>query len=66
MRVEKGEVVVRPTDRVWINRPHNEAGDGGMPAIWTFWYGYNSNIYDRQLMATGAPVNCSTSVTAWW
>src|SRR5581483_10183023 len=37
VRVERNSVTVRPTDRVWINRPHNEAPDGGTPAIWTFW-----------------------------
>ena len=57
VRVQGGEVLVQPTDRVWINRPHNEAGDGGTPAIWTFWFGYNSNIFDRQLMAKGVPTN---------
>lgn len=65
VRVERNEVVVRPTDRVWINRPHNEAGDGGAPAIWTFWYGYNSKIYDRQLMATGVPVNYTERRNLW-
>ena len=65
VRVEKGEVVVRPTDRVWINRPHNEAGDGGTPAIWTFWYGYNSKIYDRKLMAAGVPVNYTERRNLW-
>jgi len=29
VRVSGDEVVVRPTDRVWINRPHLEAGDAG-------------------------------------
>ena len=53
VRLERGEVVVRPTDRVWINRPHLEAADGGMPAIWTFWYGYSSTIYDRAQMKAG-------------
>ena len=65
VRVENGEVVVRPTDRVWIGRPHKEAGDGGMPAIWTFWYGYNSNIYDRQKMAQGTPTNYTERRNLW-
>jgi hypothetical protein len=58
-------VVVRPTDRVWINRPHDEAGDGGTPAIWTFWYGYNSHIFDRKLMATGVPTNYTERRNLW-
>ncbi|MBM3890672.1 MAG: hypothetical protein FJ388_16280, partial [Verrucomicrobia bacterium] len=63
--VAADEVVVRPTDRVWINRPHNEAGDAGAPAIWTFWFGYNSNIFDRKLMATGTPVNYTERRNLW-
>ena len=56
---------VRPTDRVWVNRPHLEAGDGGMPAIWTFWYGYNSRIYDRREMASGVPTNFTERRNLW-
>jgi hypothetical protein len=63
--VQNGEVVVRPTDRVWIGRPHNEAGDAGTPAIWTFWFGYNSNIFDRKLMASGTPVNYTERRNLW-
>lgn len=65
VRVQGGEVLVQPTDRVWINRPHNEAGDGGTPAIWTFWFGYNSNIFDRQLMAKGVPTNYTERRNLW-
>ena len=65
VRVERDAVVVRPTDRVWINRPHLEAGDGGMPAIWTFWYGYNSRIYDRREMASGVPTNFTERRNLW-
>ncbi len=65
VRVENQTVVVRPTDRVWINRPHDEAGDGGMPAIWTFWYGYNSKIYDRAEMGTGVPTNYTERRNLW-
>jgi len=65
VRIEGDTVVVRPTDRVWINRPHNEASDGGMPAIWTFWYGYNSHIFDRKLMATGVPTNYTERRNLW-
>ncbi|MBI4622246.1 MAG: prolyl oligopeptidase family serine peptidase [Verrucomicrobia bacterium] len=65
VRVQGDEVVIRPTDRTWINRPHNEAGDGGAPAIWTFWYGYNSNIYDRERMAQGTPTNYTERRLLW-
>ncbi|MBI5396543.1 MAG: prolyl oligopeptidase family serine peptidase [Verrucomicrobia bacterium] len=64
-RVQGDEVLVRPTDRVWINRPHKEAGDGGTPAIWTFWFGYNSKIYDRKLMAEGVPTNYTERRNLW-
>jgi len=65
VRVSGEEVVVRPTDRVWINRPHLEAGDGGTPAIWTFWYGYNSKIYDREEMGKGIPTNYTERRNLW-
>jgi hypothetical protein len=65
VRVEGNLVVVRPTDRVWINRPQTEASDGGAPAIWTFWYGYNSHIYDRQLMGSGVPTNYTERRNLW-
>ena len=65
VRIQDGEVVIRPTDRVWINRPHLEAGDGGAPAIWTFWYGYNSLIYDRNLMSKGVPANYTEQILLW-
>jgi pimeloyl-ACP methyl ester carboxylesterase len=65
VRVEGQVVVIRPTDRVWIGRPHNEADDGGMPAIWTGWYGYNSKIYDRQLMGEGVPTNYTQRRNLW-
>jgi hypothetical protein len=65
VRVKADEVVVQPTDRVWINRPHREASDAGTPAIWTFWYGYNSNIYDRQLMSEGIPTNYTERRNLW-
>lgn len=65
VRLEEDTVVVRPTDRAWINRPHREASDGGTPAIWTFWYGYNSHIYDRNLMASGVPTNYTECRNLW-
>lgn len=65
VRIEQGEVVVRPTDRVWINRRHLEAADGATNAIWTFWYGYNSRIYDRDLMGGGLPTNYTERRNQW-
>ena len=65
VRVEGDAVVVRPTDRVWINRPHVEANDGGTCAIWTFWYGYNSHIFDRSLMGSGVPTNYTERRNLW-
>jgi pimeloyl-ACP methyl ester carboxylesterase len=65
VRVQGDEVVVQPTDRVWINRPHKEASDGGTNAIWTFWYGYNSHIYDRGQMGTGTPTNYTERRNLW-
>jgi len=65
VRVQGDEVVIRPTDRVWIGRPHEEARDGGAPAIWTFWYGYNSKIFDRALMPSGTPTNYTERINLW-
>lgn len=65
VRVQENEVVIRPTDRTWINRPHTEANDGGAPAIWSFWYGYNSHIYDRELIARGTPTNYTERRLLW-
>ncbi len=65
VRMQGDELIVRPTDRVWINRPHTEAGDGGTPAIWTFWYGYNSNIFDRSRMAEGVPTDYTERRNLW-
>jgi len=65
VRIQDNEVVIRPTDRTWIGRPHDEASDGGAPAIWTFWYGYNSNIYDRALMPQGTPTNYTERRLLW-
>jgi predicted esterase len=36
-----------------------------MPAIWSFWYGYNSKIYDRQEMSSGVPTNYSEQRLMW-
>ena len=65
VRIQGNEVQVRPTDRTWINRPHTEAGDGGTPAIWSFWYGTNSRIFDRAQMQAGAPTNYTERRLRW-
>lgn len=65
VRIQNNELIVRPTDRVWINRPLLEAADGGTSAIWTFWYGYNSLIYDRSLMPKGQPTNYTERQLLW-
>jgi hypothetical protein len=59
------EVVIRPTDRAWIGRPFEEARDGGACTYWTFWYGYNSKIYDRKLKAEGVPTNYTERRNLW-
>jgi hypothetical protein len=65
VRVQGDEIVIRPTDRTWINRPFEEARDSGAKAIWTFWYGYNSNIYDRAAMAEGVVTNYTERRLLW-
>lgn len=65
VRIAGQELLVSPTDRVWINRPHREAADGGSPAIWTFWWGYSSKIYDRAQMNEGLPVNYTERRNLW-
>jgi hypothetical protein len=65
VRVDRDELVVRPTDRVWINRPHREARDGGTAAIWTFWYGYNSRIDDLNAIPQGVPTNYTECRNLW-
>jgi dienelactone hydrolase len=63
VRVAGDEVVIRPTDRTWINRPHPDGAGGS--AIWSFWYGYNSEIYDRQRMGQGVPTNYTERRNLW-
>jgi len=62
-RIAGEEVVIRPTDRAWIGRPHPDAG-GGL-AIWSFWYGYNSEIVDQARMAQGVPTNYTECRNLW-
>ena len=63
VRVAGDEVVIRPTDRTWINRPHPDGAGGS--AIWSFWYGYNSEIYDRQRMGQGVSTNYTERRNLW-
>jgi len=63
VRVAGDEVVIRPTDRTWINRPHPDGAGGS--AIWSFWYGYNSEICDRQRMAQGVPTSFTERRNLW-
>lgn len=65
VRIQDDAILVRPTDRVWINRPLVEAGDSGTRAIWTFWYGYNSHIFNRSLMQSGVPTNYTERRNLW-
>lgn len=65
VRIQGDEVVIRPTDRAWINRSSNEGTFAGASAVWTFWYGYNSKIYDRTLMAGGTPTNYTERRLLW-
>ena len=63
-----GEIIgVQPTDRSWVNRPVRESPDARdhVPAVATFWYGYNSHIYDAALMATGVPTNYVEERLLW-
>ena len=57
--------MIRPTDRTWINRPFIEAGDSGVPAIWTFWYGYSARIYDGGKVSYGTPTNYTERRLSW-
>lgn len=65
VRIQDNEVVIRPTDRAWMNRPFVDASDSGTPATWTFWYGYNSQIYDRARMREGTPTNYTERRLLW-
>lgn len=67
VRLQGEEVVVQPTDRAWLGRTCSEQWDtsGRTPAIWTFWYGYNSKIYDPRLMGEGVPTNYTEQRNLW-
>lgn len=65
VRIVDGAVVIQPTDRAWVNRPHKDSNDGRAPAIWTFWFGYNSHIYDPAAMSSGVPTNYTEHRLLW-
>ena len=60
-------VEIRPSDRVWIGRPLLESYDARdhYPAVNTWWYGYNSNIFDPARMSDGVVVNYSQRRLIW-
>ncbi|MEW6355981.1 MAG: alpha/beta hydrolase-fold protein [Planctomycetota bacterium] len=61
VQVSGDQVLIRPTDRVWIGRP----GDSGAPATWTFWYGYSSKVYDAAQMEKGIATNYTEHRLLW-
>ncbi|MEA2063188.1 MAG: hypothetical protein U9P14_05790 [Gemmatimonadota bacterium] len=66
--VEKGRLLISPTDRTWLGRTLNESWDQRdhlSPANDTFWYGYNNRVYDRELMPFGTPVNFTERRNLW-
>jgi pimeloyl-ACP methyl ester carboxylesterase len=68
VRITDSAVIVTPTDRTWIDRMFNEGKDNCQkltPAIHSFWYGYNSNIYDPARMPQGTVVNYTERRLLW-
>lgn len=68
VRVTDTAVIVSPTDRTWIDRMFTEGKDNCQkltPAIHTFWYGYNSNIYDPARIPQGTVVNYTERRLLW-
>ncbi len=56
---DDGNIVIKPLDRMWINRPLLYSWDvrDHVPAINTWWYGCNDHIYDPQGVTNGVVVN---------
>ena len=54
-----GNIVIKPLDRMWINRPLLYSWDvrDHVPAINTWWYGCNDHIHDPQGVTNGVVVN---------
>ncbi len=54
-----GNIVIKPLDRMWVNRPLLFSWDkrDHVKAINTWWYGCNDHIYDPQTVAGGVVVN---------
>lgn len=68
VQVTRDAVIVTPTDRTWIGRMFPEGRDGCQkltPAIHSFWYGYNSRIYDPERMNDGVPTNYTERRLLW-
>lgn len=55
----RNDIVIEPYDRLWIGRPLLYSWDDRdhVPAINTWWYGSNNQIYDETLSKTGVVVN---------
>jgi hypothetical protein len=58
-------VFIQPTDRTWVGPARAPSTNARAPAIWTFWYGYNSRIDDPDAMATGVPTNYTERRLLW-
>lgn len=65
VKLDQDTVLVQPTDRTWIGSGQQEGTGRQAPTIWTFWYGYNSRIYDRKNMASGVPTNYTERRLLW-
>lgn len=59
--VNNDEVIIKPVDRTWIGRKmvESEIEKNRVTAIESFWWGYNSNIYDSSKMKDGVIMDYS-------
>lgn len=62
-----GNIVIKPLDRMWINRPLLFSWDrrDHVKAINTWWYGCNDHIYDPQGVTNGVVVNYTEEHLLW-
>ena len=60
-------VVIRPADRMWTNRPVVESPDNRdhVPAVNTWWFGCNSQIYKSTLLEHRVVVNYTEERLLW-
>jgi dienelactone hydrolase len=68
VQVKADAVEVSPTDRTWIGRMFPEGRDSCQqltPALHSFWWGYNSHIYDPAKMAEGVATNYTERRLLW-